>query len=71
MCYGALLWARVQRLIYAATADDAARAGFADVEVRDIICGGTTVALTVDHLKTSDATEPFDKWMSSPGRIDY
>lgn len=33
MCLGAIYWARISRVVYACTAADAARAGFADADI--------------------------------------
>lgn len=75
MCLGTALWARIDRVYFAADRDDAAAAGFDDArfyryfdghpEHRDIM-PVTTIA-----LPGTQRVAPFDEWRRTADRIDY
>ncbi len=72
MCLATSLWSRVDRVVFAADRDDAARGGFDDREFyelfsRDRATWGTTVQAT----RTADASSPFDAWLSHAARTAY
>ncbi|MFT7486822.1 MAG: guanine deaminase [Candidatus Paceibacteria bacterium] len=72
MCLGAIEWARLDKLFYAATRQDAAGAGFDDErlyielakapEERDLACA---------RLLEQEAQEPFEAWVSKLDRELY
>lgn len=82
MCLSAALWARVERIVYAATPEDAADAGFDDstfwrVVARVASNGGpdftgelsfATVGgqLIVEHVVRPSALMPFEAWVNLP-----
>ena len=72
MCLGALYWARVERLYYAATREDAARAGFDDASIYDQIvlppCQRSIFA--AQHLRR-EALAAFEAWARKEGRVEY
>jgi len=70
MCLGAALWARVARVVFAATRDDAAAAGFDDARFHAHFAGGAP-ALAVVRVAHRDARTPFDAWRAHPGRVPY
>ena len=71
MCLAAAYWSRVDRVVYAATQDDAAAAGFDDAFLYDELAkekSGRTlrcVQLTVDGV------DPFAVWLANPNRVPY
>jgi guanine deaminase len=75
MCLGAALWARVERVYYAAGRDDAADAGFDDAvfyryfdghpDHREIM-PETTIELAPEHR-----VAPFTEWRRTATRITY
>ena len=73
MCLTAALWARIDRIVYAATADRAAASGFDDANFyRQLKQGVDSVSdATIEHLALPAADEPFDSWDSYEGRIDF
>ena len=72
MCLAAAYWARVDRLVYAATRDDAARAGFDDAFIYDQVPLAPEVrSLPTDHLLRGEASAVFDEWLAKPDRIPY
>jgi len=75
MCLGTALWARIDRVYFAADREDAAAAGFDDAlfyryfdghpEHRDIM-PVTTIA-----LPGAQRVAPFDEWRRTTDRIEY
>ncbi|MDP9395389.1 MAG: nucleoside deaminase [Actinomycetota bacterium] len=72
LCLSAALWARVDRLVYAADRHDAARGGFDDLAFYELFAterskwSTPVVAAVVDG-----ATAPFEAWLSRADRITY
>ncbi|SFO83797.1 tRNA(Arg) A34 adenosine deaminase TadA [Amycolatopsis arida] len=72
LCLSAALWARVDRVCYAADRDDAAAAGFDDREFYTLF--GTpreTWPMAVGQLSGVDHVAPFDAWRAKPDRLAY
>ena len=72
LCVSASLWARLDRVVYAADRDDAARGGFDDRAFYDLFDRPRSEwTMTVTHVATSDAAGPFDAWLAHQGRTPY
>ena len=72
MCLAAAYWARVDRLVYAASRDDAARAGFDDAFIYDQIpLAPEARSLRTDHLLRAEALAVFEEWLAMPDRVPY
>jgi guanine deaminase len=72
MCLSAALWARVDRLYYAADRADAARAGFDDdVFYQEVALPPDRRALPMIRLLPGEALAAFDAWMRNPARVPY
>ena len=73
MCLTAALWARVDRIIYAATQDDAAAAGFDDSSFYTQLRHGlkTVEDAEITHLKLSDRRAPFQAWDANTAHTAY
>jgi guanine deaminase len=72
LCLAAALWARVDRVAYAADRHDAARGGFDDLEFHEIFDHDrATWPLPVEVLAVPNRAEPFDAWLANPDRIEY
>lgn len=71
MCQTAAWWARVDRVVYAATAADAASAGFDDAVFWAAMRGTGPAPLPNVHLDTAGRLVPFEVWAANPDRIDY
>lgn len=72
MCLAASLWARVDRVLYAADRHDAARAGFDDARFHRVL--GTTpdpAELPVVQHRVPGATRPMDAWLAHAARVAY
>lgn len=70
MCLGASLWSRLDAIFYAATRDEAARAGFDDARFyRQFHVAEETSLLR--HLPLPGRNAPFEAWSSNPDRVPY
>jgi guanine deaminase len=71
MCLSAAYWARVDRVVYSATQDEAAAAGFDDAFLYDELSKDMADRqLECVQLKTDDE-DPFTVWLANPNRIPY
>lgn len=72
MCLGALYWARPARVYFAATAADAAAAGFDDSFIyRQIAIPHSERSIPMIHLVQEHATLPFELWVNKPDKTAY
>lgn len=72
MCLGALHWARVERIVYAASQQDAAAAGFDDAELYAEVARPHAERTTPIVQDLGDeGTEPFDAWERHEARVAY
>jgi guanine deaminase len=72
MCLAAAYWARIERIYYANTRDDAASIGFCDA---DLYCElerpGEQRRLPTEHVPLPEALEPLRLWRADPNRVPY
>ena len=72
LCVAACLWARLDRVVYAADRHDAARGGFDDREFYELFARDrSTWPTTVLSGHHADSFAPFDAWLSKVDRVDY
>jgi tRNA(Arg) A34 adenosine deaminase TadA len=72
MCLAAIYWARIDRLYYAASSEDAAAAGFDDRFIYDqLTCPHASRALTIKQALRSEALRAFDRWIKKEDRLNY
>lgn len=72
LCLAAALWARVDRIVYAADRHDAAHGGFDDREFYELFARDrASWATPVEALPLDRRTEPFDAWNAAPDRVPY
>jgi tRNA(Arg) A34 adenosine deaminase TadA len=72
MCLGAADWARVDRIVFAATRADAAGAGFDDEELyRELALPPASRRLPMQQILRDKAVAVFDEWKRMPGKIMY
>jgi tRNA(Arg) A34 adenosine deaminase TadA len=72
LCLSAALWARVDRVVYAADRHDAAAAGFDDREFHELFGRPReTWSLPVHQVSTGEDTTPFSAWLARTDRVDY
>ncbi len=72
MCLGAIYWARPNRVFYAATAAEAAAAGFDDAFIYDELRRAPNARrLSITQLRQPDALRPFQAWLASSSKKPY
>ncbi|MFJ6721142.1 MULTISPECIES: nucleoside deaminase [unclassified Streptomyces] len=73
MCLSSALWARVDRIVFAADRHDAAVAGFDDRKFYDLFekTPASMWPMSVEQLHLPNRTQPFDAWLAKSDRIDY
>ncbi|MBK9290538.1 MAG: nucleoside deaminase [Bacteroidetes bacterium] len=72
MCLGAIYWARLSRLFYAATRHDAAIAGFDDEWLyTQIQLDPAERSLPATNIMRDRAVEVFQAWVQSENKIPY
>jgi len=72
LCLSSALWARVDRVLYAADRHDAARGGFDDLEFYQLFARDRSEwATEVTSLALPGAAAPFDAWLADTERTHY
>lgn len=72
MCLASAYWARLSRIVYANTRDEAAAIGFDDAFIYDEVPKAPQErALPMVHLPRQDATDAFAAWAAKPDKISY
>ncbi|WP_407317448.1 nucleoside deaminase [Isoptericola halotolerans] len=71
MCLATALWARVDRVVFAADRHDAAAAGFDDRLFHDVLAGRAPAPLPVEQRPVDDASAPFEAWHAFDGKSAY
>jgi guanine deaminase len=72
LCASACLWARLDRVVYAADRHDAARGGFDDLEFYELFARDRATWPTAVHPGAHpDSFAPFQAWLSKADRVDY
>lgn len=72
MCLGAIYWARLDHVFFAATREDAARAGFDDAHIyHEVARPLSERTLPITRLTRPDALAPFAAWAEMADRVDY
>jgi len=72
MCLGSIYWAGIEKLFYAATMDDAAKADFKDSHIYDeFALPKEKRKIPTIQLMHEDAIKIFDDWSSSEHKIPY
>jgi guanine deaminase len=72
MCLGAIYWARIGRLHFAATRQDAADAGFDDDHIyREIALPANRRSLSTAQSMRESALIAFGEWRAKPDKMPY
>lgn len=71
LCLSAALWARIDRIYYAADRHGAAAAGFDDAVFYEYFSGGRPELLPVAQAAVPSSDAPFDAWRSNRRRTHY
>ena len=72
LCLSAALWARVDRVVYAADRHDAARGGFDDRAFYELLERDREDWSTpVQALELQGRTAPFEAWLATDSKVEY
>lgn len=72
LCMASALWARVDRVVYAADRHAAARGGFDDLAFYELFARDrSTWETRVDTVALPGAVAPFDAWRAKADRVSY
>jgi guanine deaminase len=72
MCLGAIYWARPKKFYYAATREDAARAGFDDSEIyREIQLPIQQRKIPSEQIMETEANQVFITWVNLEHKVEY
>jgi guanine deaminase len=72
MCFGAAYWARVDRIVHAASRADAASAGLDDAAIHaDVARPPDQRELVTVQLLAEEGWRPFAAWAANPERVTY
>jgi guanine deaminase len=72
MCLASAYWARVSRIVYANTREDAAAIGFDDSLIYEEIPKAVEERIIpMDHLPSLEARAVFDAWADKPDKVTY
>jgi guanine deaminase len=72
MCLASSLWARLDRVVFAADRDDAAVGGFDDRAFYELFSKNRSEwEMPIESVRPSNATAPFDAWLALDSKIEY
>jgi tRNA(Arg) A34 adenosine deaminase TadA len=72
MCLGAIYWSRINKLYYAATKEDAAKADFDDSFIyNEFTKPKTERKLQSVQMMREEAVKVFEKWIENEDKIPY
>ena len=72
MCLGAIYWARLDRVVYAATHTDATEAGFDDEHIyQEIDKAPDERRIPMEQRLKEEAHRPFEAWRNYDDRVEY
>ena len=72
MCLGAIYWARPDRVVFAATREDAAEAGFDDQLIYDELpLPPDKRKFPMERMMREEAKEVFNAWIAMEGKVKY
>jgi guanine deaminase len=72
MCLAAILWARLDRVVFANTREDAARIGFDDALIYEEVAKPLDKRIIAcEQIDLEEAAAVFDAWVSKPDKVPY
>jgi tRNA(Arg) A34 adenosine deaminase TadA len=71
MCFGAIYWARLDKVYYGADEVDAENIGFSDKEIYDIIQNKTKPKIEFIQINKKECLEVFRLWSDKKDKILY
>ncbi len=72
MCFAAIHWAKIKKLYYGSTREDAASIDFDDQYIYDVINGtATELQVEVVQVNREESLKPFIEWKNKMDRVQY
>ena len=72
MCLSAIYWARIERVVFAASREDAAKAGFDDeLLYREMSRNWNSRAIPWKKMSAREGTSVLNKWIRNPKKVPY
>lgn len=72
MCLGAIYWARLDRVYYASTREDAAAVGFDDEHIyRELDRPPSERKIPMENMMREEAHRAFNAWVKTDDRMEY
>lgn len=72
MCLSAIWWARIEKIYFCSTRDDAASAGFDDAAIyREISKNLPERTLPIEHFHCEGACKVFSDWLANEKKVAY
>lgn len=72
MCFAAIHWARLDRVVFGAARADAAAIGFDDAAIYDVLAGARAPAFAVrGQVEAAACRDLMEHWRDDKGRIPY
>jgi tRNA(Arg) A34 adenosine deaminase TadA len=72
MCLAATLWARLDRIVFANTREDAARIGFDDAMIYEEVAKPLDErVIACERIDLDEAAAVFEAWVNKPDKVGY
>jgi tRNA(Arg) A34 adenosine deaminase TadA len=72
MCLSAAYWARLEKVVYSADKNTAAKAGFSDAFIYDeLALTPDKRSLTMERIMQEEGNKPFMKWEKNKNKVRY
>lgn len=71
MCLGAIMWARIKRVYYGCSTEDAAAIGFDDSVFYEAIAASNHLVIQLEQVESHTCREVFKEWMQIENRQSY
>jgi tRNA(Arg) A34 adenosine deaminase TadA len=72
MCLGAIYWARLDKIFYANTKEDAAKIGFDDAFIyEELELPKNKRKMIMEQLLQEEAIKVFDEWANKEDKVEY
>jgi len=72
MCFSAIHWAKMKKLFYGCTKEDAAKIGFDDKFIYDVIKGvSKKKQVKIMQIDREECLRPFKRWESKEEKVQY
>ncbi|KYJ85753.1 nucleoside deaminase [Sulfurovum riftiae] len=71
MCFSAIHWAHIDEVYYCNTKEDAAKIGFDDAFITEIIEGKRKDPVSFVHLPDESCKQLFLQWYEDPDKVPY